>query len=101
VKRYVVRLTPEAEADLFNIYRYILEASASQVVALGYLDRINSFLSSFQTFPERGSLRNEIRDGLRIIGFERSASIAFLVEAESVIILRIAYGGQLLEFEGR
>lgn len=97
MKRYVVRLMPEAEADLFNIYRYILEASASKAVALGYLDRVNSFLSSFQTFPERGSLRSEIREGLRIIGFERSASIAFLVEADSVIILRIGYRGQSLD----
>ncbi|MGE6739967.1 type II toxin-antitoxin system RelE/ParE family toxin [Allorhizobium pseudoryzae] len=97
MKRYVVRLTPDAEADLFNIYRYILEASASETIALGYLDRINAFLASFQTFPERGSVRNEIREGLRIIGFERSASIAFLVEAESVIILRIGCRGQSLD----
>lgn len=101
MKRYVVRLTPDAETDLFNIYRYILEASASEAVALGYLDRINAFLSSFQTFPQRGSLRSEIREGLRIIGFERSASIAFLVEEESVIILRIAHHGQSLEWDRR
>lgn len=45
----------------------------------------------------RGSLRNEVRDGLRIVGFERSVSIAFLVEPDEVIILRIALHGQQLE----
>jgi len=40
-------------------------------------------------FPERGTERNHIYPGLRIIGFERSASIAFTVDANIVTILRI------------
>ncbi|WP_165218083.1 hypothetical protein [Affinirhizobium pseudoryzae] len=43
-----------------------MKPTASETIALGYLDRINAFLASFQTFPARGSLRNEIREGLRI-----------------------------------
>jgi hypothetical protein len=34
---------------------------------------------------------------LRIVGFERSLSIAFTVEAETVYILRIMSGGQELK----
>lgn len=34
----------------------------------------------------RGSLRNEVRDGLRIVGFERTVSIAFLAETDEVIV---------------
>ena len=45
-------------------------------------------------FPERGTLRDDVRDGLRIIGFERNASVAFIVEDESVIVLRILGKGQ-------
>jgi len=43
---------------------------------------------------ERGSLRDDIRPYLRVIGFERSASIAFMVADTCVVILRVFYGGQ-------
>jgi toxin ParE1/3/4 len=46
------------------------------------------------TFPERGIVRDDLLPGLRIIGFERRASIAFIVEAETVRILRIFYSGR-------
>ncbi|THV21404.1 type II toxin-antitoxin system RelE/ParE family toxin [Peteryoungia ipomoeae] len=97
MKRYAVRLVPSAEKDLRNIYLYVRSASASPVIARGYVLRIRRFLEAFQTFPMRGSLRNDIREGLRVVGFERHVSIAFLVEGEEVIILRIASHGQELE----
>jgi len=97
VKRYAVRLMPAAENDLRAIYRYVLIASSSPPVARAYVARIRRFLEGFQSFPMRGSLRNEVRDGLRIVGFERSVSIAFLVETDEVVILRIALHGQQLE----
>jgi plasmid stabilization system protein ParE len=97
VKRYAVRLMPAAENDLRAIYRYILMASSSAPVARAYVARIRRFLEGFQSFPMRGSLRSEVRDGLRIVGFERTASIAFLVETDEVIILRITSHGQQLE----
>ena len=97
MKRYAVRLMPAAENDLRAIYRYVLTASSSPPVARAYVTRIRQFLKGFQSFPMRGSLRNEVRDGLRIVGFERAVSIAFLVETDEVIILRIASHGQQLE----
>jgi len=90
----MVRLTPEAQNDLVSIYDYIIEVSGSSVVADRYLDRIGNFLSGLSVFPERGTLRDDVRDGLRIIGFERNASIAFIVEDERVIVLRILGKGQ-------
>ncbi|WP_112498582.1 type II toxin-antitoxin system RelE/ParE family toxin [Agrobacterium sp. lyk4-40-TYG-31] len=96
MKRYDVRLSPEAETDLVDIYRYVSAASQSQTMARQYLDRITSYLSSFEVFPERGSLRNDIRQGLRVVGFERTISVAFIVEDGSVIILRVAQNGQQL-----
>ncbi|MBT9369454.1 type II toxin-antitoxin system RelE/ParE family toxin [Rhizobium sp. CSW-27] len=99
MKRHSVRLMPEAEADLLDIFLSIRDLSSSEEVASGYLERILRFLSSFETFPERGSLRSEVRPGLRIIGFERRASIAFVVEENSVVLLRIAHGGRSLGFE--
>jgi len=47
--------------------------------------------------PERGIRRDDLRRGLRILGFERRAVIAFLVTADTVTILRVLYGGRDLE----
>ncbi|MCO6179043.1 type II toxin-antitoxin system RelE/ParE family toxin [Ciceribacter sp. RN22] len=95
MKHYQVRLTAEAEADLVNIYRFILERSGSRDVARGYVGRIEVFLTDFATFPMRGTLRHDIRPDLRIVGFERNASVAFVVEADVVVVLRILYHGQM------
>lgn len=39
-------------------------------------------------------MRNDIRIGLRIMGFERRATIVFQVKKAEVVIVRIFYGGQ-------
>jgi len=44
-------------------------------------------------------VRSDHRPGLRVVGFERSASVAFVVEDDSVIILRIFHRGQDIRFE--
>jgi plasmid stabilization system protein ParE len=93
VKRYHVRLTAEAEADVAWIYRFVRRKSASSEVARNYVGRIRTFLKEFETFPERGTVR-DIRDGMRIVGFERRVSIAFVVESGEVVVLRILYAGQ-------
>jgi len=48
-------------------------------------------------FPQRGTARNDLRPGLRTVGFERRATIAFTVKGEDVIILRILYAGRSLD----
>lgn len=42
----------------------------------------------------RGHHRNDIRPGLRIVGFERRVTIAFCVDESAVTILRVFYGGR-------
>ncbi|WP_348626490.1 hypothetical protein [Mesorhizobium sp. LNJC384A00] len=34
-----------------------------------------------------------MRPGLRIVGFERRLTVAFTVEGDQVVILRVFYGG--------
>lgn len=92
---YHIRLTDEAEADLRGIYAFI-SANASPKTARDYINRILGFLAGFDLFPERGTIHNDIRDGLRIVGFERRVSVAFVVEADEVIILRLLYAGRQL-----
>ncbi len=94
MKYYAVRLSPEAQTDLVLMHASIVDRSGAPVTADRYIDRISGFISSLNVFPERGTVRNETRDGLRIIGFERSASVAFIVEDDEVVVLRILAKGQ-------
>lgn len=94
MKRYHVRLSDDATRDLGEIYAFIREKSASPAVARAYVARIREFIAGFDIFPKRGTPRDDVREGLRIVGFERRTSVAFLVENESVVILRVLYAGR-------
>ena len=93
---YRVLFSPEAQADLEELYDYIAGRSGEER-ALGYIERIEEWIVRLESFPERGNRRDDIRPGLRVAGYERRVSIAFQVEAESVTILRILYAGRDLE----
>ena len=93
---YRVRLRPSALADLLALHDHIAESSGLGVAG-AYVQRISSVCSSLVTFPKRGIKRDDIRAGLRIMGFERRASIAFVIDGSDVVIVRIFYGGRNLE----
>ena len=82
-----------ASEHLLEIAHWIGEA-ASYAVAIRYVERVEAYLYNFDIFAERGTRCDDIRQGLRIIGFERRLTIAFTVDAESVIILGIYCSGQ-------
>ncbi len=48
----------------------------------------------FDVAGERGTRRDDIRPGLRVVGFERRITIAFHVETNTVTIDRVLYGGR-------
>ena len=96
MRKVKVAFRPQAEADLLNLYRYIATESGLEVAG-GYIDRIEAACLSLATFPERGRRRDDIRRGLRILGFERRISLVFQVGKKEVVIVRILYGGQDLE----
>lgn len=75
------------------LYDWIAER-ASPDTALGYIDRLESYIRGFDYASERGTLRNDVREGLRTVGFERRATIAFNVTAQEAIVLGLFYGGQ-------
>lgn len=88
-----VSFRPEARADLFQLYRYIA-ARSGRATAKVYIERIEAACFRLTSFPERGTRRDDLAPGLRTIGFERRATIAFLVTAAEVEIVRVLYGGQ-------
>jgi toxin ParE1/3/4 len=91
-----VEFSPEALADLLDLYDYIAARDGAER-AIGYIDRIEDCCRSLSSFPERGIRRDDLRTGLRVLGFERRAVIAFCITADTVIVLRILYGGRDLE----
>ena len=91
-----IEFSPEALADLLDLYDFIAPR-AGAALAIGYIERIESFCHSLSTFPERGMQRDDLRPGLRVIGFERRAVIAVSVAVDFVTVLRVLYGGRDIE----
>jgi toxin ParE1/3/4 len=90
---YRVVFTPEAENQLVGLYGYIA-AAASPRIAATYTEAIIAYCESLRTFPFRGTMRDDIRRGLRVTHYKKRAVIAFDVDVDQVSIIGIFYGGQ-------
>lgn len=88
-----VVFAPEAEEQLAELYRYIANA-ASPKIAADYAEAIVSYCESLGNFPQRGTLRDDVRPGLRVTNYKKRTIIAFAVEAKQVVIVGVFYGGQ-------
>lgn len=75
------------------LYQYIAVA-VSPAIALRYTDAIVSYCESLSIFPHRGTVRDDVRMGLRVTHYRKRAVIAFAVETEWVYIVGVFYGGQ-------
>ncbi len=93
MKQRRVLIAPEAAADINEIYDWVAKAASPQV-AIGYIGRIETFCRELGTGGERGHLRADVRPGLRIMGFERRLTVAFVVGEETVTVLRVFATGQ-------
>ena len=82
-----------AEQQLEDLFRYIAETSG-RGRAESFVGRIVTYCEGFGELPERGTKRDDLSQGLRTVGFQRRATIAFLVEPERVVINGVFYGGQ-------
>ncbi len=88
-----VVFTPEAEDQLAELYRYIAAAGSAEVAAR-YTEAIVAYCEELAAFPHRGTARDDIRSGLRTIGFRRRVVIAFAVLDQTVAIIGVFYGGR-------
>jgi toxin ParE1/3/4 len=88
-----VLFSPQANNDLRELYVYIA-ADAGPARAMAYLERIEVYCKGFANFPERGTKRDDLLSGLRVVGFERRVTIAFHFDADTVTFDRILYGGR-------
>ncbi|MDR2893187.1 MAG: type II toxin-antitoxin system RelE/ParE family toxin [Deltaproteobacteria bacterium] len=92
---YRIVFSPEAERQLTALYNYIADA-ASPDVAKSYTEAIVSYCESLYVFPIRGTMRDDVRPGLRITNYKKRTIIAFEVDAKikQVAIIGLFYGGQ-------
>jgi toxin ParE1/3/4 len=91
-----VIFTPLAEGHLDSMHEYIT-AHASESRAADYIGRIVTFCKGLTTFPVRGKQRDDLSPGLRVTGFARRVTIAFLVTDAAVLTEGIFYGGRDFE----
>jgi toxin ParE1/3/4 len=98
LKAYSVIISDNAEADLLAIYDYI-SARAGGEIAFRFVQRIEHYCLGFSDAPERRTKRDDLRPGLRTVGFRRRATILFEVNhrAQQVVVHGVYYGGRSFE----
>lgn len=90
---HIVHFTPEALNQLDELESHIA-AEGSAITAARYIDSIVAHCENLRTFPHRGTRRDDIRPGLRTLGYRRRVTIAFEVAGDRINILGVYYGGQ-------
>lgn len=93
---FEIILSERAQRQLDELFQTI-EAESGIDRAKHFVESIVRYCNGFSTFPERGRRRDDLLPGMRVVGFRRRASIAFVVETKSVVFIGIYYGGRDFE----
>lgn len=86
--------------DVLDDYRAIAALierwTEDRALADRTVDAIRSFIKGLADVPHRGTRRDDLRTGLRIVPFGKRTAIAFETDdsARIVTVLRVFYGGQ-------
>ena len=88
-----VIFSPQALEQLVELFQYIAHAGSPDIAGR-YTEAIVAYCEGLATFPLRGTKRDDVRPGLRITNYKKTAVIAFAVDEELVSIIGIFYGGQ-------
>jgi toxin ParE1/3/4 len=94
VKRLTVRFLKTANADLQSIFEWVAEASGYMEVAQKFVDRIIDRCEQLDAFPEMGMARDDLGKGIRLLAFERRASIFYRIKDDEVQIINVMYKGR-------
>ncbi|PWR22286.1 type II toxin-antitoxin system RelE/ParE family toxin [Zavarzinia compransoris] len=89
---YEVRWAPAA---VQKIGRYIRTAR-NRAGAARFMDGLRLYCDGFAASPHRGATHDDIRPGLRSVGYRRRATILFVIDEgrKRVVILGVFTGGQ-------
>ena len=102
MKRYPVRLRPQAEADLASLHQSLSD-TVSAAFADEYFRRVTAYLNGFEFAPHRGTQRYPRARGLRTVGWKGQLTIGFRVHERprEVIIYFIAGRGRHIASGGK
>ena len=91
---YRIRFHPAVSSYLDAITEWLI-GHAGPTAAVRRLAEIEAAVDSLARLPHKGTIRNEIAPGLRVIPAGRKAVIAFAVDdaAREVLIHAITYAG--------
>jgi toxin ParE1/3/4 len=92
---YQVVFSPEALQDLLDQKDY-LAMKVSPDFAAKHIDAVISYCESLKSMPHRGTMRDDIRLGLRIVPY-KEATVAISVDIVQVSILGVFFGGRNYE----
>ena len=95
MKTYGIVYDRAAADDLVDLQNWIARQSSERVAAT-YIARLRAFCNRLRHFPQRGEIRDDVRPGIRLIGFEQRVNVAFEVQQDRVVIVRLLYGGRQL-----
>jgi toxin ParE1/3/4 len=93
VTSYRVVFRREALHHLDELFDYIADVGYLSDAA-EYTDAIVTYCEGLANFPYRGVARDDIRPGLRTIGYRKRVVVAFAVVGDTVAILGVFYGGR-------
>lgn len=93
---YRVVFRREALQQLEELCEYLANAG-SPANAARYTEEIITYCEGLASFPYRGRARDDIRPGLRTIGYKRRVVIAFAVLDDTVAVLGVFSGGRAYE----
>jgi len=88
-----VIFSARAKNQIEALEDYIARA-ASPAIAARYVDGLIDYCDSLSHFPYRGTLRADIRPGLRLTHYKKRTVIALCVANNAVHILGVFHGGQ-------
>ncbi|GAA3778333.1 hypothetical protein GCM10022240_31770 [Microbacterium kribbense] len=89
-----VVFSPHAQQDLSELSLWIAQESGFPSHAADFVFAILDFCDGLADSPFLGRSRDDLRPGLRTIGFRRRVVVAFAVDADSVQVLGVYCGGR-------
>jgi plasmid stabilization system protein ParE len=95
--KFVVEITPSAEADIAEIWDYIAQDSPTNAEA--FVPALEEQIASLERFPERCSRipENEILGTSYRHLLHGSSRTIFRIAGSRVVILRVIHAGRLLD----
>jgi plasmid stabilization system protein ParE len=93
---YRVVEKPSVFTDYINIVDHIERWTDDRPLAVRTVELIREYIKGMRDTPHRGTRRDDLRPGLRIVPFRKRTAIVFEIDEteRTVAILRVFYGGQ-------